>query len=86
MNEKSRKTAIAIAAILDGLAMLYLGGLIAQVLTNYQTWMDSGGMWGAAQMAPPDWNPIRCIPSAFTWNGLKGMALFLAGVAESISM
>ena len=81
MNEKSRKTAIAIAAILDGLAMLYLGGLIAQVLTNYQTWMDSGGMWGAAQMAPPDWNPIRCIPSAFTWNGLKGMALFLAGVA-----
>ena len=81
MNEKSRKAAIVVAAILGGLAMLYLGGLIAQVLTNYQTWMDSGGMWGAAQMAPPDWNPIRCIPSAFTWNGLKGMVLFLAGVA-----
>ena len=81
MNEKSRKAAIVVAAILGGLAMLYLGGLIAQVLTNYQTWMDSGGMWGAAQMAPPDWNPIRCIPSAFTWNGLKGMALFLAAVA-----
>ena len=81
MNEKSRKAAIVVAAILGGLAMLYLGGLIAQVLTNYQIWMDSGGMWGAAQMAPPDWNPIRCIPSAFTWNGLKGMALFLAAVA-----
>ena len=81
MNEKSRKAAIVVAAILGGLAMLYLGGLIAQVLTNYQTWMDSGGMWGAAQMAPPDWNPIRCIPSAFTWNGLKGMALFLTAVA-----
>ena len=81
MNEKSRKAAIVVAAVLGGLAMLYLGGLIAQVLTNYQTWMDSGGMWGAAQMAPPDWNPIRCIPSAFTWNGLKGMALFLTAVA-----
>ena len=80
MNEKSRKAAIVVAAILGGLAMLYLGGLIGQVLTNYQIWMDSGGMWGAAQMDPPDWNPIRCIPSAFTWNGLKGMALFLAAV------
>ena len=78
MNEKTRRGAIIVAAILGSLALLYMGGLFSQLMTNYQIWMDSGGMWGGAQIASPDWNPFVCFVKAFTWNGLKGMALLLA--------
>ena len=81
MNEKTRKAGIIIAAILGSFALLYLGGLFAQLMTNYQIWMDSGGMWGGAQIASPDWNPLVCIVKAFSWNGLKGMGLLLAAIA-----
>ena len=81
MNEKTRKVGIIIAAILGSFALLYLGGLFAQLMTNYQIWMDSGGMWGGAQIASPDWNPLVCFVNAFSWNGLKGMGLLLAAIA-----
>ena len=81
MNEKSRRAGIIIAAILGSFALLYLGGLFAQLMTNYQIWMDSGGMWGGAQIASPDWNPLVCFVRAFSWNGLKGMGLLLAAIA-----
>lgn len=81
MNEKSRQAGIIIAAILGSFALLYLGGLFAQLMTNYQIWMDSGGMWGGAQIASPDWNPLVCFVRAFSWNGLKGMGLLLAAIA-----
>ena len=81
MNEKTRRAAIIVAAILGSLALLYVGGLFSQLMTNYQIWMDSGGMWGGAQIASPDWNPFICFVKAFTWNGLKGMALLLAVIA-----
>lgn len=81
MNEKTRRAAIIVAAILGSLALLYMGGLFSQLMTNYQIWMDSGGMWGGAQIASPDWNPFVCFVKAFTWNGLKGMVLLLAVIA-----
>ena len=81
MNEKTRRAAIIVAAILGSLALLYVGGLFSQLMTNYQIWMDSGGMWGGAQIASPDWNPFICFVKAFTWNGLKSMALLLALIA-----
>ena len=81
MNEKTRKVGIIIAAILGSFALLYLGGLLAQLMTNYQIWMDSGGMWGGAQIASPDWNPLVCLVKAFSWNGLKGMGLLLSAIA-----
>ena len=80
MNDKTRKIAIIAAIILGTGAVLYAGGLFSQLLTNYHVWMDSGGMWGQAQIAAPDWNPLICFLKAFTWNGLKGMALLLAGI------
>ena len=64
MNEKSRRVAIVIAFILGTVAVLYAGGLFGQLMTNYQIWMDSGGMWGGAQIASPDWNPL--VPSTVT--------------------
>ena len=81
MNEKSRRVAIVIAIILGTVAVLYAGGLFGQLMSNYQIWMDSGGMWGGAQIASPDWNPLVCFVKAFSWNGLKGMAILLAAIA-----
>ena len=82
MNEKQRKIAIAVASILGCAALLYLGGLLSQVLTNYTQWMDSGGMWGQAQIEAADWNPLTCFVNAFNWNGIKSILLItVAGAA-----
>ena len=48
MDDKKRKGAIAVAAILGLVAALYLAGLLAQVLNNYSIWMDGGGLTGQA--------------------------------------
>lgn len=81
MNEKQRKIAIVIASILGCGALLYLGGLLSQVFTNYAAWMDSGGMWGQNQIAAPDWNPLVCLKNAFNLNGLKAIALIVGAAA-----
>lgn len=81
MNEKQRKIAIVIAAILGCFALLYLGGLLSQVFANYAIWMDSGGMWGQTQIAAPDWNPLACLKNAFNLNGLKAIALIVGAAA-----
>ena len=36
MNDKTRKIGIVIAAILGLIALLYVGGLLGQLLGNYQ--------------------------------------------------
>ena len=83
MNEKTRRVAIVVAAILGCAALLYLGGLLGQLFTNYDTWLSAGGMTGKAQMQSPDWNPLICITSAFTGNGLKAL-LLIVGVGAAI--
>ena len=83
MNEKTRRVAIVVAAILGCAALLYLGGLLGQLFTNYNTWLSAGGMTGKAQMQSPDWNPLICITSAFTGNGLKAL-LLIVGVGAAI--
>lgn len=77
MNEHTRKIAIVIAVTLGTVVLLYLGGILSQVLTHYGIWMDAGGMMGQAQIQAPDWNPKTCFMSAFTRNGIKGMLLIL---------
>lgn len=57
--------------------MIYLGGLIGQLLTNYEEWNESGGLFGQAQIRGPDLNPLICAANAFTINGMKGMGLVL---------
>lgn len=84
MNDRNRKIAIIVASILGCGAILYLGGLLGQVFTNYDLWMDSGGMWGQAQIAAPDWNPLVCFINAFTWNGLKAIGLIVGASAALV--
>ena len=77
MQDK-KKLIIVIAAVILGLfALVYLGGILGQLLTNYAEWTEAGGMTGKVQMAGINWNPIISIPQAFTRNGLKSMLLFL---------
>ncbi len=76
MDDKKRKGAIVVAAILGLVAALYLAGLLAQVLNNYSIWMDGGGLTGQTQMPPVEFSPMICFPQAFTWNGLKGVARY----------
>ena len=81
MNDKNRKIAIIIAAILGCVGLFYLGGMLGQLLGNYAAWMDSGGVSGESTMKPVSWNPLICFPAAFSGNGIKGilMILLIAG-------
>lgn len=75
--------AIIVAVILGCAGLLYLGGMLSQLLTNYSIWMSGGGITGRSQMKPVSWNPLICFPMAFTGNGIKGM-LFILLVAGAI--
>ena len=81
MNDKNRKIAIIIAAILGCVGLFYLGGMLGQLLGNYAAWMDSGGVSGESTMKPVSWNPLICFPAAFSDTGIKGilMILLIAG-------
>ena len=82
MNEKTRRVAIVVAVILGLAALLYMGGLLGQLMSNYNVWLSEGGMMGKVQMQSPDWNPLTCFASAFTGTGLKALLLIVgAGAA-----
>lgn len=65
-SERSRIAAIVAAAILSLAALLYLGGLVGQVSTAYQQWLDDGGITGQSLMGPVHLDPLHCWGSAFS--------------------
>ena len=77
MTEKKRKLGIILAVILGLVGMVYLGGVLGQLLTNYHEWLEADGLTGATTIQAVSWNPLICFPKAFTPNGLKGMFGFL---------
>ena len=77
MRSKTRIITIVLVSVLGCVSLIYFGGLISQLLGNYHTWIQSGGMSGGARMESVSWNPIVCIPQAFTSSGLKAMLGFL---------
>lgn len=83
MTDKKRMIAIIIATILGIVALLYLGGLSSQLLSNYNAWINDNGLSGQATMQPVNWSPLICLPLAFTGNGVKGM-LLLIGICGAI--
>ena len=66
-----------LVSVLGLFALLYFGGITAQLLENYQAWMDAGGMTGQARMGRASWNPGDCLSHAFTGKGLVGMLILL---------
>lgn len=83
MTDKKRRIAIIVATILGVAALLYLGGLSSQLLSNYDAWLNDNGLSGQATMQPVNWSPLICLPLAFTGNGIKGM-LLLIGICGAI--
>ena len=61
--------------------LLYLGGLIGQMMTNYAAWNEAGGILGQALIQMPNPNPFKCFASAFTVNGVKSIGLLLLASA-----
>lgn len=80
--DKHKKAVIIISAILGTGGLLYLGGILGQVIDNYHAWLGADGISGEEMMKPPDWNLLVCIRHAFTINGLKGIIIaILLGAA-----
>ena len=81
MKKKAKIAWSLIVAILGIILLLYLCGVFAQLLENYDAWMQSGGMEGHANIAPIDWNPFTCAKKVFSRSGLKSFGiLVLIGV------
>lgn len=80
-NSCTRIIGISVAVILGSAALLYLGGLACQLLTEYQIWLASGGMQGQSQIGDIQLGPIVCWRHAFTIPGLKctGFVLLIGG-------
>lgn len=72
-----RQVAVVVSIVLAVMALLYLGGVLGQLLTNYESWLTKDGILGQVQMEPVEWNHIACFSAAFSLNGLKGMTLIV---------
>ncbi len=74
MKNKKRMIVITVAVVLGALALLYLCGVLSQLLGNYAEWNEQGGLTGGENIRPVNWDPLTCIPKAFTPDGLKGLS------------
>lgn len=78
MDSKKRAMGIAIIVILGLAALMYLSGLLGQLLANYSIWLESGGISGESSMPPVNWSLIKCLQQSFTPDGFKAMLIILA--------
>ena len=85
-NNRIRTIGIIIAAILGLAALLYLGGLVCQLLTEYQIWLASGGMQGDTRIGDIRLEPLFCWRQALTPSGLKytGLVALIGGSAYTL--
>ena len=61
MDSKKKSLGIAIIVILGLAALMYLSGLLGQLLANYSIWLESGGISGESSMPPVNWSLIKCL-------------------------
>ena len=79
-----RKAGILLACLLGLVLLLYLGGLLGQLLYNYDEWMRQDGITGGLLMVEISASPLDCVSGAFTASGLKGTLLILLGIGGVI--
>ena len=77
MKKRTRVIGIVAAFLLGIAVLLYFGGLLGQLLHNYQDWQQTGGMAGQAQIQLPSGHISTCVQAAFTLSGLKAMGFLL---------
>ena len=82
-SSNARRIAITIAAILGIVVVLYLGGLLGQLASGYQSWLTQNGYGGGAVMRSPDFSPFYCIPHALDASGRRA-TLVLIGIAAAL--
>lgn len=76
MENKHIRTGAVIAAVILGLgALLYLGGLITQLITEYQIWISAGGILGETQIGSIHFELLACWQSAVTPMGLRNTGM-----------
>ena len=74
-SSRNKKILIVLLGIFTLVTVVYFSGVFGQVFTNYTEWLNADGLLGQSQIKRVDWNPLVCIPYAFTSNGLKSMLL-----------
>ncbi|MBQ7039043.1 MAG: type IV secretory system conjugative DNA transfer family protein [Clostridia bacterium] len=77
MGRSQKTLGIAFIVILGLIALMYLSGLLGQLIENYSLWLESGGISGGNSMPPVQWNLIKCFRQSFTAYGLKAMVIIL---------
>lgn len=78
MDDKRRVAGIALIVILGLTALIYLSGLLGQLLNNYGNWLESGGISGDSPMSMVNWGMIQCFRQSFTASGMKAMLIIIA--------
>ena len=80
-SERVRKIGIIIAVILGSIMLLYLGGLLGQIVREYQKWLADGGMYGSNSAPDISIRLADCFRTTFSFDGLKGMAVVIIASA-----
>lgn len=78
MDDKRRVAGIVLIVILGLTALMYLSGLLGQLLNNYANWLESGGISGDSPMSMVNWGMIQCFRQSFTASGMKAMLIIIA--------
>ena len=77
MKKTIRIISIAAAVLLGLAALLYLGGLLGQLLENHSAWQQAGGIAGQEEIQLPSPGVTDCVRAFFTLSGLKAMGILL---------
>ncbi len=77
MDRKRKLAGVVIVVILGLAALLYLSGLLGQLMENYSAWLESDGIFGESSMPEISWSLIKCLQQSFTPNGFKAMFLII---------
>ena len=76
--DRRKKLILTFVIVIPGLiVLLYLSGLLGQLLLNYNLWMKSGGLSGDGAMISPSWHFMKCIRQAFSPDGVRAMLIIL---------
>ena len=77
MGRSQKTLGITLVVILGLMALMYLSGILGQLIENYSLWVESGGVSGGNSMPSVHWSLIKCFRQSFTAHGLKAMLIIL---------